>query len=234
MWTRLAPDPLSADPATPGGMTGGDVPVAYEIAGDPADDDVIRRGTALAEVAYGYSVHALRGLEPGRPYWYRFTSGDAASPIGRALTSAAAGRLDRLKFGFVSCSHYEHGYFSAYRHLAEENPDLVIFLGDYIYEFIEEARPKVRTHSDGIEAATLPTYRNRYAQYRLDADLRRVHEAAPSLVTWDDHEVANDYADRWSQYNDDPDLFLQRRAAAYQAFYEHMPVRPIVSRPDGR
>jgi alkaline phosphatase D len=235
LWTRLAPDPLSADPATPGGMTGGDVPVAYEIAGDPAMHDVIRRGTALAEVAYGYSVHAdIRGLEPGRPYWYRFTSGDAASPIGRALTSAAAGaRLDRLKFGFVSCSHYEHGYFSAYRHLADENPDLVIFLGDYIYEFIEEARPKVRTHSDGIEAATLPTYRNRYAQYRLDADLRRVHEAAPSLITWDDHEVANDYADRWSQYNDDPDLFLQRRAAAYQAFYEHMPVRPIVSRPDG-
>jgi alkaline phosphatase D len=235
LWTRLAPEPLSTDPATPGGLTGGDVPVAYEIAGDPAMRDIVRRGAATAEAAYAYSVHAdIEGLDPGRPYWYRFASGDAVSATGRALTPVAPGApVDRLKFGFVSCSNYEHGYFSAYRHLADENPDMVIFLGDYIYEFIEQVRPTVRTHSDGIEAATLPTYRNRYAQYRLDADLRRVHEAAPSIVTWDDHEVANDYADRWSQYNDDPDLFLQRRAAAYQAFYEHMPVRPILSRPEG-
>jgi alkaline phosphatase D len=131
----------------------------------------------------------------------------------------------------VSCSHYEFGYFSAYRHLADENPDAVLYLGDYIYEAAGQGR--VRTHSDGIEAATLPTYRNRYAQYRLDADLQRLHAQAPALVTWDDHEVSNDYADRWSQYFDDQDLFLRRRAAAYQAFYEHMPVRPILSRPDG-
>jgi alkaline phosphatase D len=91
----------------------------------------------------------------------------------------------------------------------------------------------VRRHSDGIEAATLPTYRNRYAQYRLDADLQRLHAEAPALVTWDDHEVQNDYADKWSEYFDDPELFLQRRAAAYRAFYEHMPVRPILSQPNG-
>ena len=171
---------------------------------------------------------------PAGPYWYRFLSGDAASRVGRASTLPAPGAgLERLRFGFVSCSNYEHGYFSAYRHLADENPDVVLFLGDYIYEYIEERRPIVRRHSDGIEAATLPTYRNRYAQYRLDPDLQRLHAEAPALMTWDDHEVQNDYADKWSQYFDDPELFLLRRAAAYQAFYEHMPLRPILSRPEG-
>jgi alkaline phosphatase D len=235
LWTRLAPDPLSPDPAAPGGMSGGDVPVTYEIASDPAMRDIVRRGTATAERAYAHSVHAdVRGLPPGRSYWYRFISGDAASPVGRAMTPVAAGTpLARMRFGFVSCSNYEQGYFSAYRHLADENPDVVMFLGDYIYEYVEQVRPTVRTHSDGIEAATLPTYRNRYAQYRLDADLQRLHAAAPALVTWDDHEVANDYAGKWSQFFDEPELFLRRRAAAYRAFYEHMPVRPILSRPDG-
>jgi alkaline phosphatase D len=235
LWTRLAPDPLSGNPATPGGMTGGDVAVAYEIAGDEAMRDIVRRGVADAEAAYGWSIHAdVAGLQPGRPYWYRFLCGDAVSRVGRAMTAPAAGApVERVRFGFVSCANYEHGYFAAYRHLGDENPDLVLFLGDYLYEYIEESRPTVRRHSDGIEASTLPTYRNRYAQYRLDADLQRLHAQATALVTWDDHEVANDYADRWSQFNDDPDLFLRRRAAAYQAFYEHMPVRPILSRPDG-
>ena len=235
LWTRLAPDPLSANPSTPGGMTGGDVPVAYEIAGDETMRDIVRRGVSDAEAAFGWSVHAdVSGLQPGRPYWYRFLCGDAVSRVGRTMTSPAAGApVERMRFGFVSCANYEHGYFAAYRHLADENPDMVLFLGDYFYEYVEQVRPTVRLHSDGIEAATLPTYRNRYAQYRLDANLQRLHAQAPALLTWDDHEVANDYADRWSQFNDEPDLFLRRRAAAYQAFYEHMPVRPILSRPDG-
>ena len=143
LWTRLAPEPLSSNPETPGGMRGGDVTVAYEIAGDPAMRDVIRRGEATAEQAFAYSVHLdIAGLEPGRPYWYRFISGDAVSRIGRAATLPAPGSpLDRLRFGFVSCSNYEHGYFSGYRHLADENPEFVLFLGDYIYEYIEERRP---------------------------------------------------------------------------------------------
>jgi alkaline phosphatase D len=216
-------------------MSGDDVPVTYEIAGDPMMRDVVRRGTAIAERAYAYSVHAdVRGLAPGRSYWYRFVAGDAASPVGRAMTPVAAGApLERMRFGFVSCANYEQGHFAAYRHLADENPDVVLYLADYIYEYIEQVRPTVPTHSDGVEAATLPTYRNRYTQYRLDADLARLHATAPALVTWDDHEVANDYAGKYSQFFDEPELFLQRRAAAYQAFYEHMPVRPILSRPDG-
>lgn len=235
LWTRLAPEPLCSDPATPGGMSGGDVLINYEIAVDDAMREVVRRGTATAERGFGYSVHLdITGLQPGRPYWYRFMSGDAVSPVGYVTTLPAPGAaLEKLRLGFVSCSNYEHGYFSAYRHLTGENPAFVLFLGDYIYEYVEENRPTVRRHSDGIEAATLPTYRNRYAQYRLDPDLQRLHAEVPALVTWDDHEVQNDYADKWSEYFDDPEQFLLRRAAAYQAFYEHMPVRPILSRPNG-
>jgi alkaline phosphatase D len=235
LWTRLAPAPLSSNPETPGGMSGGDVTLGYEIATDAAMREIVQHGVATAEQAFAYSVHLdVAGLQAGRPYWYRFTSGEAASRIGRAATLPAPGAaLDRLRFGFVSCSNYEHGYFSAYRHLADENPEFVLYLGDYIYEYVELMRATVRSHSDGIEAATLPTYRNRYAQYRLDQDLQRLHAEVPALVTWDDHEVQNDYADKWSQYFDDPAQFLIRRAAAYRAFYEHMPVRPILSHPEG-
>ena len=235
LWTRLAPEPLSSNPQTPGGMSGGDVTTRYEIADDPGMNKIVRHGSATAEQAFAYSVHLdVAGLQPGRPYWYRFLSGDAVSSTGRAMTlPAAEATLGKTRFGFVSCSNYEHGYFSAYRHLTAENPDFVLFLGDYIYETIEEHRRIVRRHSDGVEASTLPTYRNRYAQYRLDPDLQSLHAQVPAIVTWDDHEVQNDYADQWSQYFDDPAQFLLRRAAAYQAFYEHMPVRPMLSRPNG-
>ena len=235
LWTRLAPEPLWADPPAPGGQTTGDVALTYEIAADPEMRTIAQSGPASAEAAFAHSVHLeVRGLPPGRPYWYRFTSGDARSRIGRAWTASPPGHpLRQLRFGFVSCANYEHGYFAAYRHLADESPDLVLFLGDYIYESVDRARPTVRRHSDDVEATTLPTYRNRYAQYRLDPDLQRLHAEVPVLVTWDDHEVQNDYADRWSPPLDDPEAFLVRRAAAYQAFYEHMPLRPSRSRPQG-
>jgi alkaline phosphatase D len=235
LWTRLAPEPLWPDPAAPGGLTTGDVALRYEIAADDGMRTIVQSGSTVAEVAYAYSVHLeVHGLQPGRPYWYRFTSGGTQSRIGRAWTAPPTGQpLGQLRFGFVSCANYEHGYFAAYRHLADEAPDLVLFLGDYIYEYVERNRPTVRRHSDDVEAATLPTYRNRYAQYRLDPDLQRLHAQSPALITWDDHEVQDDYADRWSKTFDDPEDFLRRRAAAYQAFYEHMPLRPSRSRPQG-
>src|SRR6516165_5895557 len=228
LWTRLAPEPLSTNPETPGGMTGADVTLRYEIATDPGINE--NRAPRSCD-----RLHLdVAGLESGRSYWHRFLSGDAVSPTGRAVTLPAPGSARaKLRFGFVSCSNYEHGYFSAYRHLTGENPQFILFLGDYIYETIEQNRPIVRRHSDGIEPRTLPTYRNRYAQYRLDADLQGLHAQVPAIVTWDDHEVQNDYADKWSETFDDPEQFLIRRAAAYQAFYEHMPVRPIISRPNG-
>jgi alkaline phosphatase D len=146
LWTRLAPEPLSPNPQTPGGMRGGDVTVGYEIATDSALRDVVRRGEATAEQAFAYSVHLdVRGLQPDRPYWYRFTSGEASSRIGRAATLPSADATpERVRFAFASCANYEHGYFSAYRLLADENPEFVLFLGDYIYETIEEKRPTVR------------------------------------------------------------------------------------------
>jgi alkaline phosphatase D len=156
------------------------------------------------------------------------------SPVGCTRTAPAAGApLQRLRFGFVSCSNYEQGYFAAYRHLAEETPDLVLFLGDYIYESVDRSSFAVRHHIDGAPAATLAGYRSRYAQYRLDPDLRALHAAAPCLMTWDDHEVQNDYSGEWSQDFETPDAFLARRAAAYQAFYEHMPLSPTRSHPQG-
>ncbi|HEY1709042.1 MAG TPA: alkaline phosphatase D family protein [Rhizomicrobium sp.] len=232
LWTRLAPDPLSADPATPGGMSGDSVPLTLEVATDDTMRNVIRRETVTAEKDYAWSVHAeVAALEPGRPYWYRFTAKDAVSPIGRAMTAPAAGaQPDKLRFAYFSCSNYEMGYFSAYRHAADEMPDFGIFLGDYIYEY-PALKPAVpRRHSGGDDCKTLAQYRNRHAQYRTDADLQRLHALVPSLITWDDHDVQNDYADKWSQTFDDPDVFLLRRGAAYQAFYEHMPIR---NRPSG-
>lgn len=232
LWTRVAPDPLSTDTEMIGGMHGGSVAVSYEIAADSRMKDIVRRGTVLADASFAYSVHLeVDGLQAGRNYWYQFRIDDAFSRVGRAITLPAEGHnLNSLRIGFVSCSNYETGYFSAYRHLADEQPDIAIFLGDYIYEGLFQRGPKVRSHSDGVPATTLATYRNRHAQYKLDPDLQRLHAEVPSIITWDDHEVQNDYADKWSETFDDPQNFLIRRAAAYQAYYEHMPLRPSLSR----
>ena len=234
LWTRLAPEPLSQDPERVGGMTSAPVPVEWELASDPAMQQVVQRGAVMAHPIFAHSVHIeCGGLEPGRDYWYRFVAGGEASPVGRTRTAPAPGTaLSRLRFGFCSCANYELGYFSAYRHLAAEAPDLVLFLGDYIYEYVSQPFGKVRTHSDRVETTDLRTYRNRHAQYKTDPDLQALHAAAPCLATWDDHEVQNDYADHWSQTFDDPAVFLRRRAAAYRAYWEHMPL-PFAAMPEG-
>jgi len=230
LWTRLARSPLAADGL--GGMSE-PVPVHWEVAGDERMGEVVRRGTVEAGRQSAHCVHVeVGGLKPNRPYWYRFTALGEQSPIGRARTTPSpADRLDRLRFAFASCSNWQLGYFSAYRHMVEEQPDLVIFLGDYIYESTIAATSAaavriVRPH-DGPTATDLAGYRNRYALYRTDPDLKALHAAAPCLVTWDDHEVENDYANQWSQdMRVDAQAFLARRAAAYQAYWEHMPLRP--------
>jgi len=193
LWTRLAPDPLAADPTTPGGMSGGAVTLGYEIASDPtlAHYRAARHRHRRAALRL-FDASRVTGLAPGTALLVRFTSGDAASRIGRAITAPAPGaKLDRLRFAFASCSHYEYGYFSAYRHLTDEKPRSRALLGDYIYEFTSRRRPTLRQHSDGVTATTLPTYRNRYAQYRTDPDLQRLHAEITALTTWDDHEVQN-------------------------------------------
>jgi alkaline phosphatase D len=205
-------------------------PVRWEVATDDRMRNVVRMGTAEADSRWAHSVHVeVAGLEPGRPYWYRFAALGEQSPIGLARTAPAAdAKLASMRFAFASCSNWQAGYFSAYRHMAAENPDLVIFLGDYIYEYTAtgaRADRVVRKH-DGPTAIDLAGYRNRYALYRADPDLQALHAAAPCLMTWDDHEVENDYANEWSELvATKPEDFLQRRAAAYQAYYEHMPLR---------
>ena len=213
LWTRL----LDIE----GGAA---LPVRWEIASDDSMHRMVASGEVLAEPAWAHSVHVeARGLEPDRWYWYRFRAADAESPVGRTRTAPAAGaRAPRLRFAFASCQQYEHGYYAAYRHLEADAPDLVAFLGDYIYE-ATWGRELIRSHGSP-EAFTLADYRARYALYKSDPDLQAAHAACPWIATWDDHEVVNDYAgDRGSAY-EEPREFYLRRAAAYKAFYEHMPL----------
>ncbi|MGZ5139915.1 MAG: alkaline phosphatase D family protein [Burkholderiales bacterium] len=227
LWTRLAPRPLAG-----GGMPQSPIEVAWEVATDEVFRDIAAKGTTIASPALAHSVHVdVRGLEPARPYWYRFRSSDAVSPTGRARTAPAPqDASSRLRFAFAACQQYEHGYYTAYRHMAREDLDLVVHLGDYIYE-ATWGRNLVRAHGAG-QAYTLDEYRNRYTLYKSDADLQAAHAAFAWIVTWDDHEVQNDYANDRSQDLDPRDAFLLRRAAAYQAYYEHMPL-PDWARPAG-
>ena len=220
LWTRLAPVPL----APGGGLAPETIPVGWEVASDEHMKKVVASGTAYAAPDEAHSVHAeVGGLAPGRPYWYRFTAGDGVSAIGRTRTAPPpGGRPAHLRFAFMSCQHYEHGYFTAYKYIVADEPELVLHLGDYIYEG-SWGRDPVRSHGAG-EAITLEDYRRRYALYKTDTDLQAAHTACPWLITWDDHEVENDYANDRSQFLDAPEWFLARRAAAYKAWYEHMPV----------
>lgn len=222
LWTRLAPKPLDPD----GGMRPEPVDVVWEVAADDAFQHIVKRGTAVALPQLAHAVHVeVEGLEPGRWYAYRFRCGDAESPIGRTRTMpAAAAAPEALRFAFASCQNYETGYFTAYRHMAEQSPDLVFHLGDYIYE--KSRKSGVRPHDNEPELATLADYRRRHSTYRSDPLLQQMHAACPWMVTWDDHEFDNNYAAGISEEEGiDPAEFLLRRANAYQAYYEMMPLR---------
>ncbi len=220
LWTRLSPSPLDG-----GGMPATPVDVTWEIARDERMSRLAQRGTITARPEWAHAVHVeVEGLEPDRWYWYRFRTGNEVSAVGRTRTlpRAAAG-IDRLRFAFASCQHYEQGYYTAYRQLAGEGLDLMFFLGDYIYEGAGiDNRPRKHT---GGEIFSLDDYRNRYALYKTDPDLQAAHAACPWWLTWDDHEVDNNYADAISERDDPAEAFLARRAGAYQAYYEHMPLR---------
>ncbi len=210
-----------------------EITVRWEMARDDKFAHIVQSGQTRALSELAHSVHAeVLGLEADRWYFYRFMAGDAVSPVGRTRTFPAPdAKVDRLRLAYASCQRWEHGYFSAWRHMLEENLDAVMFLGDYIYEYPGAANP-VRTPSGGW-ITTLDDYRQRYALYRSDADLQAMHGACPWLVTWDDHEVQNDYAGLQAGYSSaldpsSPANFAARRAAAYQAFYEHMPIRAAV------
>ena len=228
LWTRLA-----TGLADGGGMAGKPIQVKWQIASDPGMRDIVKRGVVKAHPA---SAHAVRvpvsGLPPDAWYWYQFGVGSDWSPIGRTRTFPKPGSdARRLKFAFVSCQHCESGFYTAYEHLAQEDLDFVVHLGDYIYEDGASAGG-VRQHI-GDEIVTLADYRARHAQYRSDPHLQAAHARFPFIVTWDDHEVENNYAGAISEDNDTPgeapvpsEEFLRRRADAYQAYFEHMPLAP--------
>jgi alkaline phosphatase D len=220
LWTRLMQQAGAArlDPAP--------VSVRWEVAHEEQFSQIAQRGEAIAVPELAHSVHVeVRGLESDRWYFYRFIAGGIASPVGRTRTLPAPDAVvPQWRLAYASCQRWEHGYFSAYRHMRDENPDAVLFLGDYVYEYPTAARA-VRVPSGGW-VLTLDDYRRRYALHKGEADLQAMHAACPWIVTWDDHEVQNDYAglqpgDSGPAVAD----FRTRRAAAYQAFYEHMPVR---------
>lgn len=224
LWTRLAPDPLNG-----GGMPPQMVPVQWQIATDETMRRIVRAGVELAIPELAHSVHVeVEGLQPGRTYWYRFRVGDQLSPIGRTQTAPDRGTvLNQFRFAFASCQDYQGGFYTAYQHLAAQDLDLVVHVGDYIYEYGPE--PGAPRQHIGGEAISLTDYRNRHALYKTDPHLQAAHAAFPWAVTWDDHEVENNYAGAISENDDEPDqdpqVFLQRRASAYQAYYEHMPLR---------
>jgi alkaline phosphatase D len=221
LWTRLAPSP-----ATPGGgMRPEAVPVEWEVATDDRMAHVVQRGVASATPSFAHTVHVeVDNLEPARWYWYRFRAGGETSRIGRTRTAPAPdASADRLRFAVASCQQYEQGYYTAYHHMLADDLDLVVHLGDYVYES-SWGQDHVRKH-DAPEPRTLDEYRIRHALYKSDSDLQAAHAAYPWLCTWDDHEVQNDYANDRSERLDARDWFLQRRAAAYKAYYEHMPLR---------
>ncbi len=224
LWTRLLPDhgeALRSLAAT--------VAVRWELAHDEGFTRIVQSGQAQAVGGLAHSVHVeVQGLEADRWYFYRFAAGDAVSPTGRTRTFPAPDAVvGKLRMAYASCQRWEHGYYSAYRHMRDEHLDLVMFLGDYIYEY-PNAGQAVRAPTGGW-VLTLDDYRQRYALHKSDADLQAMHAACPWLVTWDDHEVQNDYAGA-SPGNSGPPVpdFAARRTAAYQAFYEHMPVRASV------
>ncbi len=225
LWTRLAPQPLAG-----GGMPDEAVWVHWQVAEDEAMTKVVAKGKELASPDWAHSVHVeITGLQPDRWYWYEFKAGAEISPKGRTRTlerpDRAAAETSALKMAFASCQHFEAGFYTAYEHMLAESPDLVFHLGDYIYEG-PSREGQIRLHNSK-EIMTLLDYRNRHAQYKSDPALQEMHRNAPWVVTWDDHEFDNNCAGDIPEEKGwvDTESFLRRRAAAYQAYYEHMPLR---------
>ena len=233
LWTRLAPSPLNADGQ--GGMANADVAVDWQIATDELFGSLVGSGTVTARYADAHSVHVIAGgLAPDAEYYYRFRAQGHISPVGRTRTTPAVDTFGRdFVMAFASCAHYEEGYYTAYRRMAEDRPDLILHLGDYIYEY-GPTTGRVRLHV-GNEIVSLADYRRRYALYKSDPDLQAAHATAPWVVVPDDHELENNHAGNIRE-NNTPALtaaqWTARRTAAYRAYYENMPLRPT-STPSG-
>jgi alkaline phosphatase D len=230
LWTRLAPEP--ADPTALGRAA---VPVGWRVALDQRMRFVVARGVAVAPAELAHSVHVeVNGLQPGRDYFYQFDVRREESPIGHFRTAPGPHELAReVRFAFATCQDWPSGYYTAYRDMLRNDLDLVLHLGDYTYEYaIGPSTGRGMPPPDGFEQETvdLLTYRLRHTLYKLDPDLQAVHATFPFAVIWDDHEVANDYSGLAPEFGSPSPEFTARRAAAYQAYYEHMPIRSSVAR----
>ncbi len=241
LWTRLAPAPYEPG----GGLPEQYVVVHWEVAIDERFALTVRSGVAVAYPEYNHSLHIeVDGLEPDRVYYYRFKTGAWISETGRTRTApATTAAAATLSYAAVACQAYHDGYYTVHRHLAQDDVDVVLHLGDYLYEYAVNSTGGARNYTDrklpdvfNREAMTLEDYRLRYALYKSDPDLRAVHAAHPFVVTWDDHETENNYAGSISENNDPPETFLLRRAAAYRAYWENQPLRSaqLPSGPDLR
>ncbi|WP_109526851.1 alkaline phosphatase D family protein [Nocardia aurea] len=230
IWTRVTVSP----DATPGSGAGAPATVGWEVARDAAFAEPVASGSVTATSDSDHTVKVdVTGLAPGGVYHYRFTALGESSPVGRTRTApAVADSPERLRFGVVSCSNWEAGFFGAYRHLAaRDDLDAIVHLGDYIYEYgrgeYGGRTGAVRPHEPTVEIVTLADYRIRHAQYKTDPDLALLHSRLPFICTWDDHESADN---SWSggSSTHDPAVsgdWRDRRAASARAYLEWMPLR---------
>lgn len=229
LWTRLAPEP-----ANPAALGFHPIPVGWRVATDERMRRVVQRGVAIAPAELAHSVHVeVEGLKPGRDYFYRFDLRDEESRVGHFRTAPAEHETIRqLRFAFATCQDWPSGYYTAYRDMLRNDLDLVLHLGDYTYEYAIDGSNRAGPVPEGFaeETVDLRTYRLRHTLYKLDPDLQAVHAKFPFVVIWDDHEVANDYSGLAPEFDKPSPAFTARRAAAYQAYYEHMPIRASAAR----
>ncbi len=223
LWTRVTV--ISTKPQ---------VPVTYVVATDPGLRNVVKRGATITSVARDLTVKIdVAGLSPATTYYFQFTAGGMASPVGRTRT-LPVGNVDRLRIAVVSCSNHAYGYFNAYARIAERaDLDLVLHLGDYIYEYGTGQYGSLRTPEPPTEMVTLADYRMRHAQYKRDADSQAVHRQHPFIAIWDDHEITNDtWKDGAQNHQSNTEGgYADRVAAGLQAYYEWMPIRQVDADP---
>jgi alkaline phosphatase D len=233
LWTRLAPEP--ANPTSLGGRA---IKVGWRVARDHAMRQVVVRGTALAPPELAHSVHVeVEGLLAGRDYFYQFDAAGEESAVGHFRTAPRDHEMARdVRFAFATCQDWPSGYYTAYRDMLKHDLDFVLHLGDYTYEYgIGQTTGRGIPPPEGFELETidLATYRLRHTLYKLDPDLQAAHAMFPFVVIWDDHEVQNDYSGLAPEWGSPSREFTARRAAAYQAYYEHMPIRLRVAQKPG-
>lgn len=226
LWTRLTPVDLSAR-----------LKVTWEIATDNQFKQNLKTGMVETTKTDDFTVKVdATGLQANTIYYYRFRFGNKISSVGQTKTLPIS--TNKVSFAVCSCSNYPAGYFYVYREMAKQNVDVIIHLGDYIYEYgadgyaAEDAAKLGRTlpTDNNKEIIKLDDYRKRYALYRQDKDLQAAHQRHPFIVIWDDHELANDtWRDGAENHQSDEGSFSDRKLAALQAYFEWMPIRPVTS-----